>query len=405
MKINKYYPFAFIYFFVNIIGLPLGILYTTLLTPLFYTWLVFIRKKWVLLVFFAVLLPFTLIHLLNGVNLLAYVKSVTLLLTVYIFCYAAYCLFNRYRGWNKLFIRLLWANFALTLLALILILTPFKHFLWTFQGIADNLTNIPRLRMLTYEPSYYSTLLVPLYFYFFLKVFFRLNQTHLVHYLMICIPLILSFSMGVLSCITIATVLFILIYAPKIFIWKKRFYLLVAVVSFTVLLIVGLLLFYPNNPLFVRIDNILAGADTSGNGRTYEAFYLAYKIAHLKSTWWGIGLGQIKIIGDPVIRNFYHYPESYKVVSIPCGMAETLAIFGLLGSFFRLVIAGYLLFKTNVFSNYYCTLLFFFVFIYQFTGSYITNIAEYTIWILAFNSLSFPEFTKSNMLMHVHNTR
>jgi hypothetical protein len=36
-------------------------------------------------------------------------------------------------------------------------------------------------------------------------------------------------------------------------------------------------------------------------------------------------------------------------------------------------------------------MLFIFIFVYQFTGSFITNLAEYVIWILAFTN-AFPQF-------------
>jgi hypothetical protein len=46
-----------------------------------------------------------------------------------------------------------------------------------------------------------------------------------------------------------------------------------------------------------------------------------------------------------------------------------------------------------VWRNYYRLLLFTFIFIYQFTGSFITNVAEYVIWIMAFTPV-FREFDK-----------
>lgn len=60
-------------------------------------------------------------------------------------------------------------------------------------------------------------------------------------------------------------------------------------------------------------------------------------------------------------------------------------------SLLALVFEWYLFFKTAVYKNYYRLALFIFVFIYQFTGSYITNIVEYVIWILAFSN-AFPQF-------------
>ncbi|MBC7536218.1 MAG: hypothetical protein H7258_11050, partial [Ferruginibacter sp.] len=51
----------------------------------------------------------------------------------------------------------------------------------------------------------------------------------------------------------------------------------------------------------------------------------------------------------------------------------------------------FLFFYTKVWTNYFRLLLFIFIFIYQFTGSFVTNIAEYVIWILAFTNV-FVEF-------------
>jgi hypothetical protein len=148
---------------------------------------------------------------------------------------------------------------------------------------------------------------------------------------------------------------------------------------------------FPDNVLLLRLENILFGIDTSGKGRTYEAFFLSLKILALKSNLWGIGLGQIKVIGTNVIKDFYLYTVDYKTVAIPNATAETLAIFGFAGLFARLGIEIVLFFYTKVWANYYRLLLFIFIFIYQFTGSFITSTAEYVIWILAF-TMVFKQF-------------
>ncbi|HET9430639.1 MAG TPA: hypothetical protein VFO70_05650, partial [Chitinophagaceae bacterium] len=72
-------------------------------------------------------------------------------------------------------------------------------------------------------------------------------------------------------------------------------------------------------------------------------------------------------------------------------MAETLAIFGWVGFWIKLLVELALFYFTKVWTNYYRLLLFFFIFIYQFTGSFITNMAEYVIWILAFTNV-FKQF-------------
>jgi hypothetical protein len=64
-----------------------------------------------------------------------------------------------------------------------------------------------------------------------------------------------------------------------------------------VFLLAILVIFFPDNPLFVRIGNIFSGTDSSGRGRTFEAFILADKMLAEKSYMWGIGLGQVKIMG------------------------------------------------------------------------------------------------------------
>ena len=167
-------------------------------------------------------------------------------------------------------------------------------------------------------------------------------------------------------------------------------------ISFSIVFVfVFLLIIYPDNPFFVRIFAITDGADLSANGRTVDAFKLAFSIAELKSIWCGIGFGQLKIIGDTVIKAFYKYPDDYGQVSIPCAFAETLALFGIFGAALRLFVELFLFYTTRVLSNYYRTFLFVFIFIYQFTGSFTTNIAEYVIWILAFTNV-FPQFDKVN---------
>ena len=78
-------------------------------------------------------------------------------------------------------------------------------------------------------------------------------------------------------------------------------------------------------------------------------------------------------------------------VTIPNAAAETLTIFGWIGFILRITVEIFFFFFTKVWSNYYRLLLFSFIFIYQFTGSFITNIAEYVIWILAFTNV-FHQF-------------
>ena len=157
--------------------------------------------------------------------------------------------------------------------------------------------------------------------------------------------------------------------------------------------------FFPDNVLFVRLGNVITGKDPSAKGRTFEAFWLAGQLINQKSDWWGVGAGQIKVLGFELIRDYYNYGLDTTRVAIPNAAAETLAIFGWVGLTLRLLVEGWLFLYTRVWTNYYRLLLFAFIFIYQFTGSFITNVAEYVIWILAFTNV-FPQFDRVGAIVN-----
>ncbi len=154
--------------------------------------------------------------------------------------------------------------------------------------------------------------------------------------------------------------------------------------------LVVVVLFFRHNPLFTRMANIFEGQDPSGKGRTRDAFILARQMLKQNNEYWGIGIGQIKVAGADLIRSYYLYSPEHRV-AIPNATAETLTIFGWIGVILRFSIEIFLFFYTKVWNNYYRLLLFIFIFLYQFTGSFITNIAEYIIWIIAFANV-FPQF-------------
>src|SRR5437762_9680329 len=90
MKINRYLPFACMYFFVNSLALPFGLTYTALLAPFFYVWILIVRKKEILSAFIIILLPFIIIQYVTGVDIKSYSFSLLNFLLVYIFCQAFY---------------------------------------------------------------------------------------------------------------------------------------------------------------------------------------------------------------------------------------------------------------------------------------------------------------------------
>lgn len=385
MRISKFFPIAFVYFFINSFMLPYGLTWTTILAPLFYIWIVVVRKQEVLWPFFLALLPLVLIHLTLGVDTKSYFVSLLNMVLVYIFCQAVYTFLVKCEAPEQIFKQLLVINFVCCLIAIGLFFTPLYVWVWAKQFLTTGVHDFRRLSMLTYEPSYYALLFTPLFFYFLLQlVFYRNTINRWLLWVMLLLPLALSFSLGVISTIILAMAITFIVHF-RTFSRNKRVMNLLGLAGIigVIALVMGFILF-PDNILFVRIANVVNGKDPSGKGRTFEAFWLANQLLAQKSYWWGIGPGQIKILGFDLIRDYYGYGPGTTRVAIPNAAAETLAIFGWVGFIVRML-AGCLLFVyTKVWKNYYRLLLFSFIFIYQFTGSYITNVAEYVIWIMAF---------------------
>lgn len=403
VKINKYLPMAVLYFFFNSLLLPLGLLYTTLLTPVFVLWLYRYPVFKYFYLFAAGSIVFAVVHFLNGVDYSSYFKSYFLILSVFFWCMAFYQFLLSCCSLQSIFNKLLIINFFLILIALALYFVPFlRPILWYKNSLTVGSGNVYRLKLFTYEASYYSLLLVPLIYYYYLKVlFFRTGSNWLI-FCLATLPILLSFSFGVIGGVALGFIL-LMLSDVKLLYLKKVKYILIGGVVVLPLLFFALYYLFPNNNLFLRIANIINGTDTSFNGRTSDSITLAYRIAQDKSLFFGCGPGQTKIFGVEFFKAFYHRDFTSDTVALPNNVADILSAYGLLGVLIKLFVEFYLFFKTRVFDNYYRLGLFIFIFIYQFTGSFITNIAEYVIWILAFTSSVFVEFNKKNIFPNYYN--
>ena len=176
MSINKYIPFAFLYFFLNSVGLPFGLTYTAILAPFFYWWVLKTRKSEILLPFLFLIFPFVFIHVnFIGVNTGSYIVSLFNLAAVYIFCQAFYTFLKICHDPEVIFKKILVINFILCLVAIPFYFTPYSNLFWIKQPLTEGIDDFERLRLFTYEASYYATLLVPLFFFFFLKIVLKQN--------------------------------------------------------------------------------------------------------------------------------------------------------------------------------------------------------------------------------------
>jgi len=387
---------AILIFFFNTFLLPEGLTVVLLLTPV-WCYLLYQQNKISDSVMLLIpLLVYGVIHILGGVVLSYYFISLAMICALVFFIMAFYSFVNNPEvQWDFVFRDIAIINFFFAVASIPMLYIPvLKPMVWYLAPVSRGIVALPRLKLFTSEASHYSFLLAPIAIYFYSRVLFFKTRSAFFTLFIITLPLILSFSLGVLIALLVTGLLIVCIYFRRIFSVPGN-----RVIFFSVIGLLGILtilcVIFPGNPLLVRIHNIINGDDTSFRGRTYEAFILAHKIIADKSFWWGIGPGQLKVVGRSIIIQYYTYTNAPAVVRIPNACAETIVYFGYIGFAIRTITELFLFFKTRVFANPFRMWLFLFVFIYQFTGSYITNVSEYLIWIFAFSAI-LPEYKADN---------
>lgn len=391
---------AIIFMFFNSIGLPDGLLYTTILAPVFLLFLLNQSGIKTYLLFLLASGALGLVHAFIGINdPLSYIRSFALLQAVAIFVLVAYDALPRHLEQAGTFKTLAVVNLALLGICLLLRFIPgLSDWVWYTVPISPGVPVVPRLKMFTYEASYYSLLITPLVLYYLLKCWLCHAKMGILFGSLI-LSLLLSFSLGVIAGIIIGLLLMVLLRFSTLYKRLPLRWIMIAVLVI-IAFAVGLYIFYPQNALFLRLHNIWSGKDTSARGRTHEAFSIAWEVAKMKSLYFGIGPGQLKSLGRDYIIQYYHYAHIPTAVRIPNTVAETLNIYGIAGLIIRFTILIFLFIKTRVWNNYYRLSLFAFMFIYQFTGSFIFNTAEYMIWAIAFCPGILPIFEVAHKKEH-----
>lgn len=384
---------AIIYFWLNIFGLPAPLLHTNFIS-LFFIKKLLKRNYFKLTIAFVVfLLCYFAIHYYNGIDIATYMRSLVVYILVFLNVILAHN-YIKHLGDNieELFIYVIKVNFVFYVVAVILLILDIPNFCWRYYNYTNlgQAGGIPRFQGLLYEPSYYALIFSPLFIYSVYKLLFKERTLrNFKHFIFIAIPMISTWSFGVLLGMFLAIVIVFIYYAIKYY--RVNIYVLFA---FSLVPIGVILLLLFNSEIATRVAMNFSGEDVSAQGRTSNAFEIANHLAKAKNAVFGIGIGQIKVFGEEYIQNYYGYQKWYRV-SIPNAFAETLAIFGYLGVFIRLFIQVYFFFYTKCYNNFFSLTLFTFIFIYQLTGSFITSTAEYVIWLLAFMNI-FPMFNISH---------
>jgi len=385
-------------FFGNTFFLPHGLSLNFFLAPLF-LYYIFQSKRSIrmLISFLAILIIFDTVHFLNGVHLSSFLKSNLLFVGAIISFIATYQYFKKNADQVAgLFKQINLYNTAFWLIAVAFLFIPFVGTIfWSRVSMGHQFDAAPRLQLFSPEPSHYALLLSPLLIYYILS--FLISQEKKKHFLglaLISIPFLLSFSFGNFMVLTISILIALIIFHRYLLLNKNNvriFFFFLAGLSLALLI---LFLLVPDNFIYKRISNVLNGVDSSANGRTFQSFGLAWHLAKTKSTFIGIGLGQIKEIAGLYYRDFFPYITTIpNPVRIPNANAELLATFGILGLCLKIGVTGLVFFYKKLYRNIFSTTLFVFMFTFQFMGSYLINFTELFIWALIFAN-PFQKFNK-----------
>ena len=290
LSIHHLLPAAVFYFFLNHAGLPNGLFYSTVLSPVLYIWLYLKGQRWLTAKFLLFLTPFIAVHFAMGIATpLFYLRSLALLWTAYITVYALCFGLLKTKRLDRLFDELIVLNFLAGVLALINLHTPLSKLFWL--DASDTLagaSHLLRLTLLCSEPSVYAELMLPLVIFAALRLLADASRRSLLYLGMIALPFLLTQSFGGLS-MGIAGIGISMLVTYRRILFRPRTFLVVSC------LIVSMgLLFLTHNPISERVTQVMSGDDSSTQSRTTFSFLAAYSVASSKSLWWGVGLGQAK---------------------------------------------------------------------------------------------------------------
>lgn len=387
-------------FFFNNFMMPHGLSLALILSPFFF-YLSFKNKEInaSYLYVFSLFFFYLTIHSFFGVeNYINYFKTSILILSALLFLEVSYYYLKKI-DLNYIFKLLNILNFFFFLMSLILLkFEGINERLWSFKPISNGIDSLPRLQIFTPEPSHYALLIIPLVFYFFLKLILnKFSKENLLFFTLIIIPFFAGLSFGAILVLIITIILLSLFYPKSIFYSKRNIrFTLISLIS---LIIIGFAIhkIKPNNSISKRVSMIISGEDTSANGRTTQSFGLAKDVAKDKSYLFGAGPGQSKIIAKKYyFKNLPYRSAMPEVIRYSNVSATTLASYGISGLMIRVIILLIFFFKLKVYENIYGTSIFVFMFIFQFMASYMINISELSIWVIAFLSVSKKEFNWAN---------
>lgn len=377
---------AAVYFLFNTAAWPPPVTFTVLLGPIRAVQ-VWQRFQKLIVAFGVLFVAYAGIHLWEGVVLADYVKSSVFFVLLIFSGLAAF----DYLASSRMLTKKVWEwvvylSIGLFAIAALAWFSPWFDLFWTNHKFIAEGAVLPRYKGLGYEPSHYAMAMSPVALYFFWKLVLTKNWKPLLLLVAVLVPIALTLSFGFAAGFGLAIIITLIVVMLR----YRRFERLLIVPAAAGLLMAAGVMLFPN-PIANRVHHIFSGNDTSVNGRTTEAFMLAHHCAAQASLVYGVGLGQVKHVGETVIRPYYQNldPEGYSkenwpVLRIPNALAETLASFGYLGLLLKLGFLFYCFARFKVYDNYFNLSVFLFTLVYQAMGSFIFSSTEIIMWAMAF---------------------
>lgn len=356
---------------INPIFLPFGLYYTHIYAPIGLYYISQWSAKAVVFLLFLISLAAlysSIVLLTHEVRYYDYILGFVVLLaglafSVYIYLYLAL----RVQDFENLVEKIININLIFCAIALTLMIFKIDNTLWTTSGPSEKAN---RLQMFFYEPSVYSLVYAPFLTYRITSYLEQQKVRGLFLLFIALTPLVLSGSAGVIGALFLAIIVLSLPTLMKLFITKA----LIVIPLFS-----ALVFFIPD--LITRYDLIVKGQDHSGSVRVLYSLMAASNMLNEKDMWLlGVGPGQIKYL----VSNYTSEIRGFVGDRLPNSVASSIATIGIIGTLLKFSISMVLYVTTKSYHYKYSNTLVLFLFIYQFTGGYFSNINEYVIMAFSF---------------------
>lgn len=352
--------------------MPHGLMFTSILSPFLYIWLLLKRRHFVLETFFAFLFPFLFMNVVDGIIWKDFIVTATLLLTVYVSAYAMGVAIQELRHLDYLIHALIWINLAIALVGLIVRFTPFALLMWQNPAISGS--HLERFQGFDSEPDGFVYMMMPLVVYAYWRLVRWHTRGDILRGIAVLIPLLMALAYGPIACLVVSVAVTHLIRSSG---WRR--FGTPAGIGLAILTIFFAL--PSHSRIRERVTHILSGTDQSTHERTAEAYLAGYAMARHKDLWFGVGLGEAKEATGRQITSWNGIGKG----SVPAAIPHQLGEMGIVGLLLRFALELFFFVKTRPDRSAFRLTLFVWMFLIQFAGSHITNISEYVIWILAFS--------------------